>query len=54
MQVRITQDQLQEFAIEEDLKINIAFSTKYLLMMADYSSLNSITNIHLSKDYQIV
>ena len=51
MQVKIPQDQLQEFAIEDKVKIEIEFSTKFLLVMSEFSSLNSESHLHFSKDF---
>ena len=41
------QEQVDEFAIEEGEKIEIEFSTKFLLLMSEFSSLNAISNLHL-------
>jgi len=51
MQVKIPQDQLQKFAIEDKVKIEIEFSTKFLLVMSEFSSLNSESHLHFSKDF---
>ena len=39
--------------LEEQLnqKIEIEFSTKFLLLMSEFSSLNSTSNLHFSSDY---
>jgi len=51
MQVTIKQEQVDEFAIEEGEKIEIEFSTKFLLLMSEFSSLNAISNLHFSSNY---
>jgi proliferating cell nuclear antigen len=47
---KIKQEQLQEFAIEENIEIKIEFSTKFLLLMSEFESLNSVSNLHFSRD----
>ncbi len=48
---KIKQDQLQEFAIEENTQIKIEFGTKFLLLMSEFSSLNTICNLHFQKNF---
>jgi len=50
MDVKINFDDLLEYAIEEDLVLNLIFSLNYLNWMVQFSKLSSEVGVHFKKD----
>ena len=51
MKTSIKIEQMEEYCIEEDEKINLNFSLTYLKWMVEFSKLSTLVSFHLSSEY---
>jgi len=50
MQVIMKEGDIIEYAYDDEMKLTISFSLKYLAMFSKFSKLNSICSLHMSRD----
>ena len=50
MQVRMKEDDIVEYAYDDEVHLKMEYSVKYMAMFAKFSKLNSVCSIHLSKN----
>ena len=50
MQVRMKEDDIVEYAYDDEVHLKMEYSVRYMAMFAKFSKLNSVCSIHLSKN----
>jgi len=50
MQVRMKEADIIEYAYDDEVQLNIEFSTKYMVMFSKFAKLNSVCCLHLSRN----
>ena len=50
MQVRMKEADIIEYAYDDEVQLNIEFSTKYMVMFSKFAKLNSACCLHLSRN----
>jgi proliferating cell nuclear antigen len=53
MQVRMKEDDIIEYAYDDEVELTIRFSLKYLAMFSKFSKLNSACSLHMSRNQPI-
>lgn len=50
MQVRMTENDIVEYAYDDEVELTISFSLRYLAMFSKFSKLNSACSLHMSRN----